>query len=335
RYRRFFHGRTDTAAVEHLFSLTCGLKSAILAEDQILTQVKSALSFARENYFTDGVIEVLFRMAVTAAKKVKTEVTFTHADTTAIAQAVSMLKEQHFHLKGANCMVIGNGEYGKIAANTLVKNGANVTVTVRQYHSGRVEIPEGCSRINYGDRLDYLPECDIVVSATTSPHYTITYQDLLGMHPDHPIILIDFAIPQDIEPRVAHLNGFTLYNVDDFHSDDVAGSETNQHAFLQARSILEKEEAEFWFWMNGRDIVPRIHGIKDQAVEDYNLRMRKIIRKLPLDADEQQKLTSEMDRAVGKVVARLIFDLQDHLPDDAFRECIAGMEKVYQEEEIG
>ena len=72
RYRGYFQGRTDEEAVEHLFALTCGLKSAILAEDQILTQVKSSLAFARENYFTDSVIEVLFRMAVTAAKKVKT-----------------------------------------------------------------------------------------------------------------------------------------------------------------------------------------------------------------------------------------------------------------------
>ncbi|MGN0363322.1 MAG: glutamyl-tRNA reductase [Bilifractor sp.] len=335
RYRSFFRGRTDEAAVEHLFSLTCGLKSAILAEDQILTQVKSALSFAREHYFTDGVIEVLFRMAVTAAKKVKTEVTFTHADTTAIAQAVSMLKEQRFHLKGANCMVIGNGEYGKIAANTLVKNGANVTVTVRQYHSGRVEIPNGCSRINYGDRMEYLPECDLVVSATTSPHYTITYQDLLGMHPDHPIILIDFAIPQDIDPRVGQLENFTIYNVDDFHSNAVRDTDANQDAYQKARSILSREEEAFWFWMNGRDIVPRIHGIKEQAVEDYNLRMRKIIQKLPMTTDERQQLTLDMDRAVGKVIAHLIFDLQDHLPDDEFRECITGMEKVYQEEDIG
>ncbi len=334
RYRGYFHGRTDEEAVEHLFALTCGLKSAILAEDQILTQVKSALSFARENYFTDSVIEVLFRMAVTAAKKVKTDVTFTHADSTAIEQAVSMLKEQRFRLKGANCMVIGNGEYGKIAANTLVRNGANVTVTVRQYHSGRVEIPSGCSQINYGDRMEYLPECDLVVSATTSPHCTIEYEDLLGMHPDHPIILIDFAIPQDIDPRVSRLKDFTLYNIDDFRSDAVPENEANRDAYLRTREILAEEESAFWFWMNDRDLVPRIHRIKDQAVEDYNLRIRKIIRRLPLSEDNQKALTGDMGRAVGKVVAKLIFDLQDHLPDREFRDCVAGLEKVYEEEDL-
>lgn len=334
RYRGYFQSRTDKEAVEHLFALTCGLKSAILAEDQILTQVKSALSFARENYFTDSVIEVLFRMAVTAAKKVKTDVTFTHADTTAIEKAVSILKEQRFLFRGANCMVIGNGEYGRLAANTLVKNGANVTITIRQYHSGRVEIPSGCSGISYGDRMDYLPECDLVVSATTSPHCTIEYDDLLGMHPDHPIILLDFAIPQDIDPRVSHLKDFTLYNIDDFRSDSVPENEANREAYRKAREILAEEENEFWFWMNDRDIVPRIHRIKDQAVEDYNLRMHKIIRRLPLAEKEQKALTGDMDRAVGKVVAKLIFDLQDHLPDREFRDCISGLEKIYQKEEF-
>jgi glutamyl-tRNA reductase len=332
RYRSYFQGRIDEEAVEHLFMLSCGLKSAILAEDQILTQVKSALSFARENYFTDSVIEVLFRMAVTAAKKVKTDVIFTHADATAIGQAVSMLKKQHFTFEGANCMVIGNGEYGKIAANTLVKNGANVTVTIRQYHSGRVEIPYGCSRINYGDRMEYLPSCDLVVSATTSPHCTIEYDDLQRIHPDHPIILIDFAIPQDIDPSIAHLEGFTLYNIDDFQSGSGPENEANRDAYRHAREILASGEQEFWFWMNDRDIVPRIHRIKDQAVEDYNLRMHKIIRKLPLAASEQQALTRDMDRAVGKVIAKLIFDLQDHLSDREFRDCVDGLEKVYEED---
>ncbi len=332
RYRTYFRERTDEEAVEHLFTLSCGLKSAILAEDQILTQVKSALSFARENHFTDSVIEVLFRMAVTAAKKVKTNVTFTHANATAIGQAVSMLKEQGFDFRGANCLVIGNGEYGKIAASTLVRNGASVTVTVRQYHSGGVEIPSGCSRISYSDRMKYLPACDLVVSATTSPHCTIGYDDLREIHPDHPIILLDFAIPQDIDPSVSHLKGFTLYNIDDFRSDADPENEANRDAYRQAGEILMKEEQEFWLWMNSRDIVPKIHRIRDQAVEDYNLRMHKIIRKLPLDAAEQQALTSHMDRAVGKVISKLIFDLQDHLSDSEFRDCVDGLEKVYEED---
>lgn len=70
-------------------------------------------------------------------------------------------------------MVIGNGEMGKVAAQALMEAGADVTVTVRQYRSGMVNIPFGCKRINYGERMDYLPKCDLVVSATASPNFTL------------------------------------------------------------------------------------------------------------------------------------------------------------------
>lgn len=70
-------------------------------------------------------------------------------------------------------MVIGNGEMGKVAAQALQEAGADVTVTIRQYRSGVVNIPLGCKRINYGDRMEYVPQCDLVVSATASPNFTL------------------------------------------------------------------------------------------------------------------------------------------------------------------
>ena len=135
QFGQYFVMREGKEAVNHLFHLTCGLKSQILGEDQIITQVKDALSLARENYMTDSVLEVLFRMAVTAAKKVKTDVTFSRANVTAMDRAVSMLKEQGFEMNGKTCMVIGNGEMGKLAAQTMQKAGAMVTVTERPYRS--------------------------------------------------------------------------------------------------------------------------------------------------------------------------------------------------------
>lgn len=88
--------------------------------------------------------------------------------------AIRFLEEGGYHVRNKVCMVIGNGEMGKMAAQTLREAGADVTVTIRQYRSGVVSIPVGCSRINYGERMDYLPECDLVVSATASPNYTLT-----------------------------------------------------------------------------------------------------------------------------------------------------------------
>lgn len=161
--KKYFVERQDREAVEHLFYLTSGLKSQIIGEDQILTQVKDALSLARENFTTDGVLEVLFRMAVTAGKKIKTEVPFSHGNPSVIHQAIRFLDEQGYRMRDKVCMVIGNGEMGKVSAQALRETGADVTVTVRQYRSGVVNIPTGCKRINYDERMDYLPKCDLVV----------------------------------------------------------------------------------------------------------------------------------------------------------------------------
>ena len=201
-FARYFVERKEQEAVEHLFYLASGLKSQILAEDQIITQVKDALSLAREAYCTDNVLEVLFRTAVTGAKKVKTQVAFSRGNSSAIHQAIERLKEQGYSLPGKECMVIGNGEMGKVAAVALREAGAHVTVTVRQYRSGMVTIPPGCDRINYGDRMDFLPKCDLAVSVTASPNYTLTKDLLEQTKRTKDVILIDLAVPRDIEPSV-------------------------------------------------------------------------------------------------------------------------------------
>lgn len=112
-YEQYFVKREDREAAEHLFYLASGLKSQILGEDQILTQVKDALNLAREHFTTDGVLEVLFRMAVTAGKKIKTEVPFAHGNPSVIHQAIRFLEEQGYFVRDKVCLVIGNGEMGK------------------------------------------------------------------------------------------------------------------------------------------------------------------------------------------------------------------------------
>ena len=133
RLRELFTVRTEEDAVRHLFLLTAGLKSKIIGEDQILTQVGDALEFARSGEFADTVLKTLFRMAVTAGKKIKTQVAIPKGNTSAIDAALTQLARQGYQFAGENCLVIGNGEMGRLTARAFQERGANVTVTVRQY----------------------------------------------------------------------------------------------------------------------------------------------------------------------------------------------------------
>ena len=328
KYRTYFTERSGKEAVEHLFYLTSGLKSQILGEDQILTQVKDALSLAREHFTTDGVLEVLFRMAVTAGKKIKTEVPFSHGNPSVIHQAIEFLRERGIEMENKVCMVIGNGEMGKIAAQTLREAGADVTVTVRQYRSGVVNIPLGCRRINYGERMEYLPQCDLVVSATASPNYTLKEELFQEQTLNKPVVMIDLAVPRDIDPKLADNEWITLYDMDSFKME-------NHSAYMaenleQAGAIVQKQMDEFYDWYNGRTVIPRIQEVKEGAVQDLNLGMGQILRNTPMEEGDREKLQEAISVSAGKVVNKMIFGLRDSLSQDAFLECVAGLEKLYE-----
>ena len=328
-YEKYFVTRKDKEAAAHLFYLAGGLKSQILGEDQILTQIKDALNLAREHFTSDSVLEVLFRMAVTAGKKIKTEAPLAHGNPSVIHQAIRFLEEGGYHVRNKVCMVIGNGEMGKMAAQTLREAGADVTVTIRQYRSGVVSIPVGCSRINYGERMDYLPECDLVVSATASPNYTLTEELFEDVRVERPMILIDLAVPRDIDPEIRKKDNITLYDMDSFRTGETPKELADN--LEAAGAIVKAQMNEFFQWLEGRDIIPRIQEIKADAVEDLNLRIEKIFRKTPMEDSDRENLKKAVDTAAGKVVNKLIFGLRDSLNQDAFLECVEGLEKLYEE----
>lgn len=327
-FRRYFVERKEGEAIEHLFYLTSGLKSQILAEDQIITQVKDALSMARDVYCTDNVLEVLFRMAVTAAKRVKTEVVFSRGNSSVIHQAIQKLREAGYSLDGITCMVIGNGEMGKVAALALAEAGAHVTVTVRQYRSGIVSIPKGCDRINYGERMEFFPSCDLVVSATASPNFTLTKELIQqAKKGEKQQILIDLAVPRDIEPSVKEIEGVTLYDIDSFKID--TNSLELQESMQKAALILKEQMEDFYCWYDGRSLIPRIQDIQAEAVQDLNLRILKILRKTPMEDEDRENLLNAIDTAAGKVVSKMMFGLRDTLEKEEFLNCVEGLEKLY------
>lgn len=328
QYQKYFTSRENEEAVEHLFYLTSGLKSQILGEDQILTQVKEALSMSRDEFTTDSVLEVLFRMAVTAGKKIKTEVPFSHGNPSVIHQAIRFLEEGGYHVRNKVCMVIGNGEMGKVAAQTLMESGADVTVTVRQYRSGMVSIPFGCKRINYGERMEYLPKCDLVVSATASPNFTLREELFEDLELEKTIVLIDLAVPRDIEPEVGRFEGVTLYDMDSFKTDEKP-AELQEH-LEAAGKIVREQMDEFFKWLEGKNLIPRIQEIKENAVNDFNLRIMKPLKNTHMEEQEKEQLLSAVDRAMEKVVNKMLFGLRDSMNEQAFLECVAGLEKTYE-----
>ncbi len=330
QYRQYFRFLEEREAVRHLFRLAGGLESRILGEDQIITQVNEALQLAREQEAADHVLETLFRKAVTAGKKVKTEFALSPADQSVVRIALETLKRQGYEFKGKRCMVIGNGVMGKLAADLLSRERADVTVTVRQYHRGIVEIPDRCSRIDYGRRMELFGDCDCVVSATVSPNYTLTREQVSSCL-KKPVLLIDLAVPRDMESSIRELEQVTLYDIDDFHRG--AENREQRETVQKAEDCLLLQAEEFFAWYEYVDVIPRLQVLKEKIANDLQLRLTKKYRALPLGGTEKGDLQEAVRAAAARTANRLLFGLKDGVSREAFREMLDCMEDIYGQDE--
>ncbi len=316
----------EEEAVRHLYHVCLGLCSQVLGDEQIIGQVGEALQWSRENKGTNQELEVLFRIGMTGAKDIKRQIPFFPKSPSLVSKSIQMLKNKGLLLQGKKCLVIGNGAMGKLAAVKLIEEGADVTVTVRQYRSGHVEITKGAKVILYGDRMSLLKECSFIVSATQSPNYTITQEEVMKAGGKNSLIFLDLAMPRDIEPKVGELPWACVYSLDSLE-EEVYDEETKKHISM-AKEKAEEMAKKFFTWKEGRDFLPNIEWIMEESEKDFLFRTRKLFSSIE-NREERQKIQEQAARAAKKVSGRLLFQLRDKLKPEEFRHCLDALEDVY------
>ena len=338
QYAQYLHIRQGMEAVQDLFALAGGLKSQILGEDQILTQMKDAADFSRQLFGTDKILETLFRMAVTAGKEVKTKIVLPSSNHSAPLAAIAGLERDGASFREQKCLVIGNGVMGRLTAQLLLDRGADVTVTIRQYRSGIVDVPRAAGRIDYSKRYEKMPECRYIFSATASPNTTITLEKLPVEQLQQDTVFVDLAVPRDIQEEIGTLSGISLYDIDDFGAEQ---PEEAKQSLAAARKLLQEKTQAFQSWYDAKDVVPMLLKISEKASEDVMARVTGQFRKnLPV----LQKNVEEADQAaakeivrksVQKVVNKLMFSVRDSVDVSTFRDCVDAMSDLYNEDPEG
>ncbi|MDO4270839.1 MAG: glutamyl-tRNA reductase [Eubacteriales bacterium] len=313
-YRPYCVPRAGEEAARHLLAVAAGLESQIFGDGQIITQVREALALAREAGTADAVLDTLFRRAVTAGKRVKTEVRLTAVPASAAARAVRRAEEFFGSLAGRRAVVIGNGEMGRTAASLLQRAGCAVTVTLRTYRHGETIVPAGCRAHDYDDRFAILDGADLAVSATTSPHFTVPAAER-GALARPPRLLIDLAMPRDIEP--AQDERTTLWNLDDLGGP---GGE-NAAACEAAVRILREEEREFYAWYGYRQSLPVIAEIKDAALN--RLRYDHAFGGLYAEND----VDGLLELAVNKTVDLLLGGMKGTVAPAVLSDCLTQIKR--------
>ena len=325
QYQSYLVERQGKEAVDHLLKTACGMNSRLFGEDQIITQIGDAGDFARECKTAGPALDNLFRTAVTAAKKVKTEVRLTAVRQGAAESAVELLHREWGDLSCKRALVIGNGAMGQLAARNLLAAGMKVAMTLRQYRHGGASVPEGCTAVSYDQRYAVMELADLVVSATASPHHTV-HADRVQELTHRPEIFLDLAVPRDIEPEVGQISGIRLWDIDGL---GVSGLESaNVEAAGQAEKILTEYCEEYEKWYQFREAVPLIQQISRKAAEDMCARMEKCVHTLHLPDAQNEKLWDQIDHHAEKTVAHLLFGLRDTLPPELLKDCLRALNMV-------
>ncbi len=304
-FRRF----SDKNAIHHLFCVAAGLDSAVLGEDQILGQVRNAYFLAMESGYTKTTFHCLFQSAITAAKRMKTDTILSKSSISTAGLALKTAMECQQDLPVKNVMIIGaSGKIGSIVLKDAMDfQGLNIFITARH------ELPHPLhgqdmryTVIPYEKRYEYMPDMDIVISATASPHYTVMKEHFLAQNP--PVkkrVFFDLAVPADIEPEMSQVPETVCYSMEDMQELARQNNAAKLEALPKAKAILSKYEEQFVKNMAFGEALPAIAALSERAQEAlgqesaYSLVHKFVCQaKKNCDADEFVQFTKILNKIV-------------------------------------
>jgi glutamyl-tRNA reductase len=257
-------------AARHLFRVTAGLDAMIVGEAEIQGQVKRAYELALVESTTSAVMNRLFREALAAGKRVRTETNVGSGSVSVSSVAVQLAQETLGDLSGRRVIVIGAGETGELTARELTERGVRSVFVANRHYDRAIGLAQRFG--GQAVRFDMLPaeleKADIVVSSTASPHHIVEREGLAAVmqaRGGRPLLLIDIAVPRDIDPGVADLEGVFLKDIDDLQRVVERRLSGRQAEARRAESLLDHDLERFRRWLGTLDVVPTIAALHERA----------------------------------------------------------------------
>jgi glutamyl-tRNA reductase len=297
----------EQEAVRHVLRVASGLDSLILGEPQILGQLKSAYSTARQSGTIGKLLGRLFQHTFSVAKQVRTDTAIGASSVSVAFATVSLAKQIFTDLTQHTALLIGAGETIELTARHLKENGikrliiANRTLAraealVKEFEGAAITLEEIPS---------YLAEADIVISSTASPLPILgkgAAERAIKQRKHQPILMVDIAVPRDIEPEVGELDDVYLYTVDDLHEIIQEGLRSRQEAALQAEEIIDSQVHHFMGWLRSMEATPTILRYREQMEQLRDEEVRRAIQLLSQGQDPEQVVTLLARALTNKII---------------------------------
>lgn len=296
-------------AIEYLFRIAAGLESLVLGEDQILGQVKDAADYARIMGYSGKELNKIVRDAVTCAKRIKTELKISEKPLSVSYIGIQRLKET-CGIAGSRVLLIGSGKTALLALKYIYEyQAAHVTACSRTHaHAKRLreEFPE-IEIISYEERYQAMQQCDIVISATASPHLVIRREEFC---PSRPITFLDLAAPRDIDTSFEKDCLVNLINLDTLQEIMLNNKREREHLVEESRKLIEEDLQETVDWL--------LQSRMDSTIESLQQRCKIIAedsygylnRKMELSPREQRILKKVLNASLQRLLREPIREMK-------------------------
>lgn len=260
----------DSAAVAHLFDVVSGLDSAVLGEHEIQGQVKTAWEKARREGAAGTTLNLLFRHALEAGKRARSETGIGQGTASVSYAAVALAAQQLGSLDGRRAIVLGAGEMGSSMAESLAAAGVAELVVANRTHDKAKALAEsvGGRAIRFAELADELVDADVVLTSTGASSVLLTRADVetaMTARGGKPLVLVDIAVPRDIEPSVAEVPGVTVLDMDDLGAFADRGLAERRREIDAVRVILDEELERFRAATSAREVAPVIVALREAA----------------------------------------------------------------------
>jgi len=287
----------DENAIRHLLQVASGLDSLVLGEPQILGQVTNALELARGTGSIGPILSRLFQRAIHAGKRARTETHIARNPASVSSLAASLAEISVNNLEGAQIVILGAGEMAELAVEALRKRGASkVLVLNRTLERAEALAKRWQAESSTFERLkEALTAADVLISSTGAPHTIIhsgMVERIMNERVSRPLVMIDIAVPRDIDSTCNDLPNVTVYDMDSLHARLEHSLAEREAEVPLVKAILDEEASKFMEFFKSLDMLPLIADLRQQAESIRQAELNKTLRRLP-DLNEAERARIE------------------------------------------
>jgi glutamyl-tRNA reductase len=313
-------------ASRHLLRVTAGLDSMIVGEAEIQGQVKRAYELALVEGATGPILNRLFRGALAAGGRARNETAIGERGVSIPSVAVEVAQRALGDLSERKVLMIGAGATAELVARALVARGVATVFVANRHHDRALGLAERFDgeAIRFETLPEQLVEVDVVVSTTNSPHHIIErdgLEQVMAEREARPLVLIDIAVPRDIEPGCRELAAVSLYDIDDIQQIVERNAGVREAEATRAERIIEDELDRFQKWLASLEVVPTIAAMRERGDE--------VVRRVLAENENRWENLTDADRARMELMANAIASRILHEPTRRIKRA-AGSDEAYQ-----